>query len=715
MEQKSSNSIEFNTIKRQLSSGFLDIFVSKNKKNPDKQLAIFIEIEASDKDNEIIVNELKNELEYQFFNSPTENNEYAFESALAKANAKIKDILLSKPRNWLNKIHIAALAICYDEIYIAPVGDMHAFLVSGQKTTDVLYTPKKSSPSPIKLFTNIVSGSIIPGNSIIITNESVLDYISEDRIRKCSQDSAPVEIIEKITELLVKAPENKQFGVIAVKKQEKKEEIVPIESKKQTKITEEKVDIIFELENKPNEKIKQENSIINLEYGNKKEEKIKEMINAAKPYLQEAVSYILSGLLFALEKTQNIFSKLPSVFSNTWRFVLISWKNQRARDFYLQKTKDKSKKILQNILNLKNKKQGIIGFGIFIIILALATNVAIKSRAEKHEEIKAITSSQEEEIKNKISEAEAALIYDNFSGAKTLLLESEKMLENFPQDEKYSELKSKIDSLKAKSEKKRIVENADLEINLDTPIVSKKDAGLLKTKTGVLFFDGVQHKFAKIDEDKKTLNKLEINSDEMESFSLASVFPDESIIAIKQNSTILIDQKSLSIKKQTFEFSSSYSQKTASYSNNIYAFDKDKNTITKFSKTSDGLTYGQKWIEQDYALATMQDIAVDGYVYLIDSQGAIHEFLKGKFSKRIPWPIEQKPGSEISFYTDDQTDYFYILDAENKKIVIMNKNGTLKEQIEFSGLKNASDITVFGPKNDIYALSEDKIYKLSSQ
>ena len=218
MKKDSTNSIKYNIIKKQASSGYIEVFEIENAKYKNKKMLLFVEIEASDRDNEKIIQILKKELSGHFFNTPAQTDEYAFENALAKANIKIKDILLSKPKNWLNKIHIGIIALCNDEIYIAPIGNIHAFLIHNEKISDVLDSSQEQTPNPVKLFTNIVSGKLTTGNAMVITNESVHDYLSEERIRKSAHENQPEEAIAKLSELLSHAPENKQFGLAIIKK-----------------------------------------------------------------------------------------------------------------------------------------------------------------------------------------------------------------------------------------------------------------------------------------------------------------------------------------------------------------------------------------------------------------------------------------------------------------------------------------------------------------
>ena len=154
MKKKAINVIATDIIKHQTAPGLLNIFELTNPRSKNKKIVLLVEIEISDKDNDSIVEHLANEIQNQFFNTPTETTEYAFENALTKANIKIKDKLLAKPKNWLNRIHIVVAAICGEEIHLASVGNAHAFLIHNEKIIDVLKSPNQPrTPNPIKLRT----------------------------------------------------------------------------------------------------------------------------------------------------------------------------------------------------------------------------------------------------------------------------------------------------------------------------------------------------------------------------------------------------------------------------------------------------------------------------------------------------------------------------------------------------------------------------------
>ncbi|MDP3995002.1 MAG: hypothetical protein Q8P78_00065, partial [bacterium] len=123
-------------------------------------------------------------------------------------------------------------------------------------------------------------------------------------------------------------------------------------------------------------------------------------------------------------------------------------------------------------------------------------------------------------------------------------------------------------------------------------------------------------------------------------------------------------------------------------------------------------TAAQNWLNQDYALATMRDIAVDGYIYLLDSQGTIHTFLNGRIENTIPWAAQELPGDYTRLYTAPASEVLYVLDPAHSRVVVVSKQGELLIQLVNPVLANATDLVADQNEENLYTLSGDAIHRL---
>ena len=721
MKKQLTNIIASQILKKQASSGSLDISEIRDDNHPGKAILMFVEIEASDRDNEKIITAMKKELSDQFFNAPAQTDEYAFENALAKANLQVKDILLAKPKNWLQRIHIAAVALCDDEIHIAPIGNVHAFLVHNQKVSDVLATESKSAPNPVKIFTNIVSGKLSSGNAIVLTNEAVLDYLSEERIRKCAHENEPKEALEKLCELLARAPENKQFGLVAVKRTFQTQEYENLQDKTILKHKTQKKESAPLLDEKEYEKILPQSAYQELDQPiaqQKRAQKYLEYLKKLTPYAQAVMSFILSLLLKLLEKTQKLIARTGPMLSRVGKTILITAQNQKARAYHIAKIKSAISAIaskISNIQNLRPNKKTISGAGIFLLIIVFAISIATRARDNQTEETSTNTQEIIFTIENKVNEAEAAMIYGNKAGALTLIIETEALLskaeKEYPNNtENYRAIRDMIEKIKMRAEKKRAIENLKPIISIIPEPIRSKETGIASLGSAFIYYDGAQERIAKIDLENDLLLSLPLENQGIESFNIALPLSDNTLAALKQDAVLIINAGEETISKQVFSFNPSSAAPFASYGKNLYSFDINKNQIIIYSRAGAGFTAAQNWLTQEYELSTIIDISVDGFIYLLDTQGNVHTFLNGKFRSRLTWPASDAPSDNARLYTREEIDTFYVLDPKNSRIVRISKQGELIEQLISDEFSKATNMLTDAEEKNILLLADDKIF-----
>jgi hypothetical protein len=718
MKKQATNLIAYEIIKRQATSGSLGVFELTSTRARGKKLLMMIEIEVSDKDNESIIEHLKSELEHQFFNAPTQTTEYAFEHALAKANIKIKDTLLAKPKNWLNKLHISAVAINGEEVHLASVGNAHAFLIHNQKIVDVLKSSGATpTPNPVKLFTNIVSGTLGTENELVLANESVLDYLSPERIRKCAHEDEIHTAMEKLTELLVKAPETKQFALAIVNRTTKKESsakatakpIVKKEIPKDTNKEEEETYTKEEVVEKylAPEEVKQFES--KSEIANIYTEKL-------KSFGKTALTFTLSLLSKLLELLQKLIKQIIPILISVIKAVGTMFKHQSARTYHTTKAKESIKGIFTT-LTTRSRKQSIIGVVILILVIVFVSSIALRAREKTEEAVVVNYEGQHSTIEKKISEAEAALIYQNNAGAATLLTEAQTLLDTFVdefpnQKNSYDELTASITSLRNRTEKKNVIDNLEPIITITPAPISNKETGLVATDDALLFYDGVQEKIAQIDTERELLLTIPLENQGIESFYTVHALTDNTVAGLSEDTVLIIDTEDETIEKQSFVYSPKTSKPFVSYSRNLYTFNTSNNQIIRYRRAGKGFTAAQNWLQQEYDLTNIVDIEIDGFIYLIDTGGNIHAFLNGKFNKRIPWPLNDEPGNTLKLFANEEGESFYILDPKRDRIIHMTKSGDLIVQFTSKKLRNATDLITDKDESNIYILAEDKIFKI---
>lgn len=147
------------------------------------------------------------------------------------------------------------------------------------------------------------------------------------------------------------------------------------------------------------------------------------------------------------------------------------------------------------------------------------------------------------------------------------------------------------------------------------------------------------------------------------------------------------------------------------YSGNIYLINKNANQIERYAGS--GGSFGDKtdWlapgIEADFSKVT--DISIDGSIWLLSSTGKITKFTNGNPNqislKGIVTPLE----NPTAIYTNEDLKYTYILDNNEGRVIVLEKNGEFKLQYKSDEIKNAKDLIVSEVENKVILLTGSKL------
>ncbi|RJR15740.1 hypothetical protein C4579_01525 [Candidatus Microgenomates bacterium] len=147
------------------------------------------------------------------------------------------------------------------------------------------------------------------------------------------------------------------------------------------------------------------------------------------------------------------------------------------------------------------------------------------------------------------------------------------------------------------------------------------------------------------------------------------------------------------------------------FDGNVYLLDPGKSWIWKYYQT-DG-SYGSR---QDYLLfdtlvniSSAQEMAIDGYVWVADQERILRFSQGGEDVWRITG-LEMPLGKDLDIYSDEYTAHLYILDRTNKRVIVLDKDGTYLAQYHWEAPDEITDFVVSEVINKILLLSRGTIY-----
>ena len=151
-----------------------------------------------------------------------------------------------------------------------------------------------------------------------------------------------------------------------------------------------------------------------------------------------------------------------------------------------------------------------------------------------------------------------------------------------------------------------------------------------------------------------------------------------------------------------------------SYFSNLYLLDKDTCEIAKYSHLS-GTSWGsgKKWLDDKSHCQGPKSIAVDGSLYILNSDNTITVHHSGQYVRTISLDIFPKIENITKIKTKINVPYLYLLEPKTNRVVVIDKEGDILKQFQSEEFNNLTDFDISSGGKTIYLLNKDVIYKIT--
>jgi len=151
-----------------------------------------------------------------------------------------------------------------------------------------------------------------------------------------------------------------------------------------------------------------------------------------------------------------------------------------------------------------------------------------------------------------------------------------------------------------------------------------------------------------------------------------------------------------------------------SFAGNLYLLDTQKSRIWKYVSTDKGFSELREYLNPDTLpdLSRATGMAIDGSVWVGTSDGKIIRFAQGQENTFVSKGVEPGLGSFLLVYTSDAADNLYVLDRDNKRVVVLEKDGTYLSQYAWQGSIVPTQLVVSEKLKKMLLLAEGKIYAI---
>ena len=150
------------------------------------------------------------------------------------------------------------------------------------------------------------------------------------------------------------------------------------------------------------------------------------------------------------------------------------------------------------------------------------------------------------------------------------------------------------------------------------------------------------------------------------------------------------------------------------YLGRIYTLDIKNNQIFRHERTGNDWGNSTPWItDASLDVTNANSIAIDGSVYVAKNNGEIWKLFGGTKDEEFKTStIDPAFSNPTKIHTTPDLNNIYVLDPNNKRIVILEKNGDLVNQYYSDTFDNLKDFVVSETTNALYLLNGSNIFKI---
>jgi len=686
--------------------------------------------------------------------------EKRFEECLQRANRRIFKAINNSASNIdFDSINAFVGLIHRNKIFLSYIGKANAFLFHQKKKHDCAIVDivnqaegKKQKNNPEKMFSNIISGEITEKDSLLFGNESILEFFSQTRLSEivCNNDTASssrqiqreleahranYNFYSIIIKSSVSAELDEEDGVHEDESQKKKLEasavVAPEKSLNKLIDTQEDTERYLSPSAMPNWKKAllmiwdntQKFSLFAFKHGKVAGGHLAKQSKKGAGAIKE--KYFDKGKksnrevnleTIEPENDEVVEHNTPQGAGNhSWhdsqRNDASGIANLTPNDTYSQKISDFINNQIARFVAMGKLQQILLVIALIFVFL-FGQNIVWQGQNQTSSEISG-SHDLISEISEAINTAEAKNIFNDEKGANASLQKARDLLVQLPDRKKYREDKEKIEirisDLEKTLQKITYINSPTIVVDLTNKNPNAQIQSITKIENNLFAVDNNNANLYLIDNENKQTLSYELGEDIKNIRKIVTLNDKEIIILLSQNEFYSFNIESKESKKvlsadveiDDFEI----------YGNKIYTLQTAENQIFKHTATGGIFNGGSRWVQGGEDLTNASAISIDGGIYVASGNNQILYFMGGNLDKTIELSsISPALGQASQIFSTVESNYIYILDRDNNRLLVFDKNGGLKTQFMSNEFKDMKSIAVDESEKKIYLLSDNKVF-----
>lgn len=621
-------------------------------------------------------------------------NENTFENTLAHINDELGKLAGLGKTHWIGKLNAIVAVKTGSTLYLSSTGKMTALLLRDNRFATIV----ESEPPrhPLKTFENLSVGTLKLDDMLIFSTTQLFNHISIDRLQNIFGDALLGEAATEIIEILRdNAGPEVAFGAIFALQIEPGEE------------AEGEVDL-GQYITQP--LVQDSEPRAQITVGEMEEQYLAKQNRTTLEKIQRLGSHIKHYSVRSLDAIRHMSKKMPKPSMENMRSVVNKTKpNMGLMTERFQRAKNQFHPETFRRFSWQKKFFFVCAL---IFLVALVVNIVL---TQQHKATTVTTQnfqSQLTEMKKLADDANASLLYNDIAKARELTGQLTTKVNAFKTDTAHeaelSEIRKQLTELQNKLDKRTTVNPTSVAtMSQSENLIVLPTVLATETNRNIISYNRSSGKVS----DNALKSSESIVSGSSIKDSLAVVYNGSELFAWDPTTGILSSPFGDNVpNKESFGGLKAYP-----VNSKVYVIDRSAKKITNFAVAPQGITNPTVSVENDQ-LGIATDLAIDGNIFVMLSDGNILKFQSGKqldFKLSLSSPLS----THVKLYTQNDFSYLYVLDRDNKQILVLKKTGDEAGSVvatyisdQFNNLK---DFTVDEKNKTIFVLNGNDLLKFS--